>query len=269
MIKIDVITIFPDIFDGTLRFGVIKEAFKKNLCQLNIYNLRDFSDYKHGRIDDRPYGGGSGMILMPEPLEKAITFIKKKNKVKNDKEKQKTVLLTPRGEKLSPTRLKYLSNLENMILICGRYEGIDQRVVDSLVDLELSIGDYVLTGGELAAMIVIDALTRLIPGALGGEDSAEKDSFSNNLLEHAHFTRPRSFGGLEVPEVLLSGNHKEIEIWRLEASLIRTFLKRQDLMKGRAYSRQEIKILKKWCRDIEKIIQAQSSCGANPLSGSQ
>lgn len=229
MIKIDVITIFPDIFDGTLRFGVIKEAFKKNLCRLNIYNLRDFSDYKHGRIDDRPYGGGSGMILMPEPLDQAITFIKKKNKVKNDKEKQKTVLLTPRGEKLSPTRLKYLSNLENMILICGRYEGIDQRVVDSLVDLELSIGDYVLTGGEIPAMVIIDGVIRLLPGVVGKEESLKTESFEDDLLDWPQYTRPEVFKGVSVPGVLLSGNHKKIKKWRKERSLEITQTRRPDL----------------------------------------
>ncbi|GAH13945.1 unnamed protein product, partial [marine sediment metagenome] len=148
MLKIDVVTIFPDMFDNIIEFGVLKEAFKKNICQLNIYNLRDFSNYKRGRVDDRPYGGGPGMVLMPEPIDGAITFIKKKNKIKK-KEKQKTILLAPRGEKMNQNKLKYLVNLENIILICGRYEGVDQRVIDSLIDFEISIGDYVLTGGEI------------------------------------------------------------------------------------------------------------------------
>ncbi len=229
MIKIDVITIFPDIFDNIARFGVIKEAFKKNLCQLNIYNLRDFSDYKHGKIDDRPYGGGSGMILMPEPLDRAIAFIKKKSKVKNVKEKQKTVLLTPRGGKLNQTVLKYLSNLENVILICGRYEGIDQRVVDSLVDLELSIGDYVLTGGEIPAMVIIDGVIRLLPGVVGKEESLKTESFENNLLDYPQYTRPEVFKGMSVPGILLSGDHKKIKKWRKEMSLEITRTRRPDL----------------------------------------
>ena len=229
MISIDVITIFPDIFDGTSGFGVVKEAFKKNLCQLNIYNLRDFSDYKHRKIDDRPYGGGSGMILMPEPLDRAITFIKKKNKVRNEKEKQKTVLLTPRGEKLNQARLKHLSKLENVILICGRYEGIDQRVVDSLVDLELSIGDYVLTGGEIPAMVIIDGVIRLLPGVVGKKESLKTESFENNLLDWPQYTRPEIFKGMPVPGVLLGGNHKKIRKWRRERSLEITRTKRPDL----------------------------------------
>jgi len=229
MIKIDVITIFPDIFDDVAGFGVIKEAFKKNLCQLNIYNLRDFSDYKHGRIDDRPYGGGSGMILMPEPLDRAITFIKKKNKIKNVREKQKTVLLTPGGERLNQTGLKYLSKLENVILICGRYEGIDQRVVESLVDLELSIGDYVLTGGEIPAMVIIDGVLRLLPGVVGKEESLKTESFEDNLLDYPQYTRPEVFKGVSVPRVLLSGDHKKIKKWRKERSLEITRKRRPDL----------------------------------------
>lgn len=228
MIKIDVITIFPDIFDGIAAFGVVKEAFKKNLCKLNIYNLRDFSDYKHGRVDDRPYGGGTGMVLMPEPLDKAVNFIRKKNKVGN-KEKQKTLLLTPRGNKLNQAGLKYLAGLENIILICGRYEGVDQRVIESLVDLELSIGDYVLTGGEVPAMVIIDGVIRLLPGVVGKEESLKTESFENNLLDYPQYTRPEIFKGMSVPGVLLSGNHKKIKKWRKEKSLEITKTKRPDL----------------------------------------
>jgi len=228
MIKIDVITIFPEIFDGITAFGVIKEAFKKNLCKLNIYNLRDFSDYKHGRVDDRPYGGGTGMVLMPEPLDRAVNFIRKKNKVGN-KEKQKTLLLTPRGNKLNQAGLKYLAGLENIILICGRYEGVDQRVIESLVDLELSIGDYVLTGGEVPAMVIIDGVIRLLPGVVGKEESLKTESFENNLLDYSQYTRPEIFKGMSVPGVLLSGNHKKIKKWRKEKSLEITRTKRPDL----------------------------------------
>jgi len=228
MIKIDVITIFPDIFDDITGFGVIKEAFKKNLCQLNIYNLRDFSNYKHGRIDARPYGGGTGMILMPEPLYGAITFIKRKNKIRS-KGKQKTILLTPRGKKLDQAGLKYLASLENIILICGRYEGVDQRVVESLVDLELSIGDYVLTGGEIPAMVIIDGAIRLLPGVVGKEESLKTESFENNLLDHPQYTRPEVFKGMSVPDILLSGDHKKIRKWRKEKSLEVTRTRRPDL----------------------------------------
>jgi tRNA (guanine37-N1)-methyltransferase len=228
MIKIDIITIFPDIFDGITTFGVIKEAFKKNLCKLNIYNLRDFSDYKHGRVDDRPYGGGTGMVLMPEPLYKAVSFIRNKNKVKN-KEKQKTVLLTPRGIKLDQAGLKYFAGLENIILICGRYEGVDQRVIESLVDLEVSIGDYVLTGGEIPAMVIIDGVIRLLPGVVGKEESLKTESFENNLLDYPQYTRPVNFKGMPVPDVLLSGDHNKIKKWREDKSLEATRTKRPDL----------------------------------------
>jgi len=228
MIKIDVITIFPEIFDGITAFGVIKEAFKKNLCKLNIYNLRDFSDYKHGRVDDRPYGGGTGMVLMPEPLDRAVNFIRKKNKVGN-KKKQKTLLLTPRGNKLNQAGLKDLAGLENIILICGRYEGVDQRVIESLVDMELSIGDYVLTGGEVPAMVIIDGVIRLLPGVVGKEESLKTESFENNLLDYPQYTRPEIFKGMSVPGVLVSGNHKKIKKWRKEKSLEITRTKRPDL----------------------------------------
>jgi len=229
MLKIDVVTIFPDMFDNIIEFGVLKEAFKKNICQLNIYNLRDFSNYKRGRVDDRPYGGGPGMVLMPEPIDGAITFIKKKNKIKK-KEKQKTILLAPRGEKMNQNKLKYLVNLENIILICGRYEGVDQRVIDSLIDFEISIGDYVLTGGEIPAMVIIDGVIRLLPGVVGKEESLKLESFEDNLLDYPQYTRPPVFKGMAVPKILLSGNHKDIQKWRKEKSLEITRIRRPDLI---------------------------------------
>lgn len=228
MLKIDVITIFPKMFDNIVEFGVIKEAFKKNICRLNIYNLRDFSSYKHGRVDDRPYGGGPGMVLMPEPIDNAIIFIKKRNKVKN-KEKQKVVLLFPRGEKLDQSKLKYMSGLENIILICGRYEGVDERIIDSLIDFEISIGDYVLSGGEIPAMVTIDGVVRLFPGVVGKEESLKSESFEKNLLDYPQYTRPPVFKGLAVPEILLSGNHKDIKKWRKEKAMEMTRIRRPDL----------------------------------------
>jgi len=229
MLKIDVVTIFPDMFDNIIEFGVLKEAFKKNICQLNIYNLRDFSNYKRGRVDDRPYGGGPGMVLMLEPIDGAITFIKKKNKIKK-KEKQKTILLAPRGEKMNQNKLKYLVNLENIILICGRYEGVDERVIDSLIDFEISIGDYVLTGGEIPAMVIIDGVIRLLPGVVGKEESLKLESFEDNLLDYPQYTRPPVFKGMAVPKILLSGNHKDIQKWRKEKSLEITRIRRPDLI---------------------------------------
>ncbi|OFW64578.1 MAG: tRNA (guanosine(37)-N1)-methyltransferase TrmD [Actinobacteria bacterium RBG_19FT_COMBO_36_27] len=228
MLIIDVITIFPGIFDNIVDFGVIKEAFKKNICQLNIYNLRDFSGMKQDRVDDRPYGGGPGMVLMPEPIDNAVAFIKKKNKIKK-KERQKVILLSPVGEKLGQSKLKYLSKLENMILICGRYEGVDQRVIDLLVDFEISIGDYVLTGGEIPAMVIIDGVVRLLPGVVGKEESLKIESFEKNLLDYPQYTRPPVFKGMAVPDILLSGNHKRIQKWRKEKSEKITWIKRPDL----------------------------------------
>ena len=228
MLKIDIITIFPKIFDNITEFGIIKEAFKKNICRLNIYNLRDFSDYKQGKVDDRPYGGGPGMVLMPEPIDNAITFIKKRNKIKN-KERQKVVLLSPSGEKLNQNRLKYMSGLENIILICGRYEGIDERVMEYLVDFEISIGDYVLSGGEIPAMVIVDGAIRLLPGVVGKEESLKSESFEKNLLDYPQYTRPPVFKGMAVPEILLSGNHKDIEKWRKEKSMEMTRTRRPDL----------------------------------------
>jgi tRNA (guanine37-N1)-methyltransferase len=204
------------------------------------------------------------MVMKPEPLAASIRA------AKADLPSSKTILLTPQGRVFDQNTAQELaSSEEGLIFVCGRYEGVDERICQDFTDDEISIGDYVLTGGELAAMVIIDAVTRLIPGVLGGADSAEKDSFSGDILEHAHYTRPRTFEGSSVPEVLLSGNHKEIEKWRLETSLIRTFLKRPDLLEKRQLSRQETDILEKWRSDIENIICSQSVCRTDSLSGDQ
>jgi tRNA (guanine37-N1)-methyltransferase len=203
------------------------------------------------------------MVMKPEPLAAAIRAATQKAPL------SKRILLTPQGRRFDSNVAHELSSMDGLILICGRYEGVDERICLDLIDDEISIGDYVLTGGELAAMVIIDAVARLIPGTLGGEESAEKDSFSDSVLEYAQYTRPRSFEGHDVPEILLSGNHKKIENWRLETSLIRTFLKRPDLLENKALTKQEIEILKKWCVDIEKIIHNQSLYGPGTLSGGQ
>ena len=258
-----VLTIFPEMFESFWDHGIIKRALASKKITASALNIRDFAEGRHRMTDDRPYGGGCGMVMKPEPLASAIRHVKK------SAPSSKTVLLSPQGQVFNQHFARELASVEGLILVCGRYEGVDERICQGFIDCELSIGDYVITGGELAAMVVIDSVTRLIPGALGGEDSAEKDSFSSDLLEHAHYTRPRVFEGSEVPEVLLSGNHGEIEKWRHETSLIRTFLKRKDLLGKRLLSSQEIEILEKWCRDIEKIIHAQSLCGSDTLSGNQ
>ena len=258
-----VLTIFPEIFSSFWEHGIVRRALIQNRICASALDIRDFAGGRHRVTDDRPYGGGCGMVMKPEPLAAAIRAAMKLAPT------ARRVLLTPQGRVFDQHMASALSAHEGLILICGRYEGMDERVGDGLIDDEISIGDYVLTGGEVAAMVVMDALTRLIPGVLGGSESAAKDSFSDNLLEHAHYTRPDNFEGEAVPEILLSGNHKEIEKWRLESALVRTFLKRKELLKNRSLSQPELEILEKWCRDIEEIIYTQSLRGADTLSGDQ
>ncbi len=228
-LKIDVITIFPKLFEGITDYGVIKEGINKKICEVNIYNLRDFSDDKHKKVDDRPYGGGPGMVMTIQPIDTAVNFIKNKNLGVN-KEMQKVILLSPQGELLNQKKLRYLSQLENIILICGRYEGVDERVKQLVADLEISIGDYILTGGEIPAMVIIDGVIRLLKGVVGKEQSIINESFEHNLLDFPQYSRPEIYRGLRVPEVLLSGNHKEIEKWRMEKSIELTRQKRPDLI---------------------------------------
>ncbi len=258
-----VLTIFPEMFDGFWEHGIIRRAILHKLIVASAVNIRDFAAGKHRVTDDRPFGGGCGMVMKPEPLAGAVRAAQKKLPG------AKTILLSPQGRLFDQRLAGELLEADGLILVCGRYEGVDERICHQYIDDEVSIGDFVLSGGELPAMVVIDALTRLIPGALGNEDSAEQDSFANDRLKHAHYTRPAVFEGRRVPDVLRSGNHEAIDKWRLESSLIRTFLKRPDLMTNRSLSRAEIEILTKWCRDIEGIIQAQSVCGADSLSGDQ
>ncbi len=247
--KFTVLSIFPEMINSFLEYGIIRRAIEKQKISASCIDIRDFAEGKHRITDDRPYGGGCGMVMKPEPLSGAIRYVQEKQPG------SKTILLSPQGRPFDQKLARKFVDLSGLTLVCGRYEGVDERISHNLIDDEISIGDYVLTGGELAAMIVIDAVTRLIPGTLGGEDSADKDSFEEGLLEHAHYTRPRKFEGEDVPEVLLSGNHKEIDNWRLESSLMRTLLKRPDLLKAKPLSQQEIEILEKWGRNIEEIKQ--------------
>ena len=249
--KFVVLTIFPEMFEPFWAHGIIRRAIEHEKIFASAVNIRDYATDRHQVTDDRPYGGGSGMVMKPEPLAEAIRAAQKKIPV------AATVLLTPQGRAFDQNMAGELASFDGLVLICGRYEGIDERICDELIDYEISIGDYVLTGGELGAMIIIDAVTRMIPGTLGAEDAAENDSFSNGLLEHAHYTRPRVFEGKEVPGVLLSGHHQEIEKWRLESSLMRTLLKRPDLLNKKNLNRQEIEILEKWRREINKILEFQ------------
>ena len=245
---IDVLTIFPEMVEPFFANGMIRLAIERGIISASAVNIRDFATGKHRVTDDKPYGGGCGMVMKPEPLGGAIRHLREKHP------HARTILLSPQGRPFSQSVAHELSSYDSLVFICGRYEGVDDRVCHNLVDEEISIGDYVLTGGELGAMVVIDAVTRLLPGVLGGDESAEKDSFTGGLLEHAHYTRPYEFEGEKVPDVLLSGNHAEIERWRRETSLIRTFLKRPDLLEEREFSRDEAVILKNWCRKIDRLL---------------
>ena len=242
-----ILTIFPEIFDSFLSHGIIRRAMEAKIISVRPMDIRDFAKGKHRITDDRPYGGGAGMVMKPEPLASAISEAKKQLPG------GKTILLSPQGRPFKQSVASELSLLDGLIFICGRYEGFDERIYP-YIDDEISIGDYVLTGGEPAAMVIIDAVTRLLPGSLGSEDSAENDSFSDHRLEHAHFTRPPEFEDESVPGVLLSGNHGEIENWRLESSLVRTLLKRPDLLERKELSTKEKEILKRWCEQIERLI---------------
>lgn len=256
-----VLTLFPEMFECFWENSIIRRALEQKFISASTVNIRDFATDRHRTVDDRPYGGGCGMVMKPEPLAAAIRSVKKPD--------SRAVLLSPQGRRFDQSLAEDMAGEKELVFVCGRYEGIDDRICLDFIDDEISIGDYVLTGGELAVMVVIDAVTRLIPGVLGGDDSAEKDSFSDGLLEHGHFTRPGVFEGEGVPDVLLSGNHREIEQWRLENSLIRTFLKRPDLLKNREPDPRETEILKKWCAEIEGLIRKQSLPGSDPLSGCQ
>ena len=239
--KIDILTLFPSMFDGIINETILKRARKSGKVKISVHNLRDWSKDKHNKVDDRPYGGGPGMVLQSQPVFNAIAEIlgcsvasltKNKNKIKK---KARIVFLTPQGKKLEQKVVKRLEKHKHLILICGHYEGIDERVRKHLVTDEVSIGDYVLTCGEIPAMVLIDAVVRLIPGVLGHKDSNKLESFSENLLEYPHYTRPADFCGLKVPKELLSGNHKKIEKWRRAQSIKRTKQRRPELLMSKNY----------------------------------
>lgn len=206
--QFDIITIFPDIFDSYFSESILGRAQKEGLIEINIHNLRDFTDDKHKTVDDKPYGGGAGMVMMPGPIFKAVKNIKPEKRVRK-------ILFSAKGKKFTQKDARRLSKYDQLIMICGRYEGVDERVASDLVDEEISVGDFVLTGGEIPAMIMLDAVSRLLPGVLGNHESLSEESFSEEgLIEYPQYTRPEDFEGMKVPEVLLSGNHAEIEAWR-------------------------------------------------------
>ncbi len=255
------LTIFPELFDPFWSTGIVGRAVESGVVEVDAIDIRDFAADRHRTVDDRPYGGGAGMVMKPEPLAAAIRAAKARSP------SARVVLLSPQGRPFCQSAARELSRLDGLIFVCGRYEGVDERVCLDLVDEELSVGDFVLTGGELPAMIVMDAVTRLLPGALGGEGAAENDSFAEGLLEHGHYTRPPEFEGEPVPPVLRSGNHAAIDRWRRETALIRTFLKRPDLLRERRLSPEERSILRKWGEEIADIIQAPAVSGADSSSG--
>ena len=231
----NILTIFPEIFD-IFNVGLISKSIKKNLIKINTFDIRENSVNKHNHVDSKPYGGGEGMVMMAEPLVKTLSSIKKR-------QLGKVIYLSPQGKQLDQKRVKSLAARKNITLICGRYEGIDQRVIEKYVDEEISIGDFVLSGGEYAAICLIDAISRHIPGVLGNKDSYLKDTFSDGLLKGNVYTKPEIFEDMQVPEVLLSGNHKEIQKWKLENSLLQTFLKRPDLLAKKKLSKKHKKLL--------------------------
>jgi tRNA (guanine37-N1)-methyltransferase len=232
--RIDIITIFPKMFAPVLGESIIKRAQAKGKLKLYIHDLRDFTSDKHRKVDDRTFGGGSGMVMRPEPIFNAVEYVKSQSK---KVKKSQVVLLCPQGKKLTQAHAKKLAREKHLILICGHYEGVDERVRKEIVDEEVSIGDYVLTGGELPAMVLVDSVTRLIPGVLGDKNSLNFESFEGNLLEYPQYTRPSDFRGMLVPDILLSGNHIKIEAWRKEESVKRTRLRRPDLFKKRGEMR--------------------------------
>jgi len=226
MMKIDVLSIFPEMFTGVLGHSILKKAAEKQAVSYQIVNFRDYADNRHQTVDDYPYGGGAGMVLKPQPIFDAVEDLVQKAETKQPR----VVLMCPQGERYTQKKAEELSKEDHLIFICGHYEGYDERIRDHLITDEISIGDYVLTGGELGAMVVIDSVVRLLPGVLGSEESHIQDSFSTGLLEHPHYTRPADFRGMLVPDVLTSGNHRMIEEWRKKESLRRTHLRRPDLL---------------------------------------
>jgi tRNA (guanine37-N1)-methyltransferase len=247
--KFIALTIFPELIEAFWGNGILRRAITSGVIEATALNVRNYAAGRHRVTDDRPYGGGCGMVMKPEPLTAAIEA------ARGQAPEAMVILMSPQGRPFDQTTAVELAGREALILICGRYEGIDERVANRYVDAEISIGDYVLTGGELPAMVVMDAVTRLLPGTLGNEDSAEQDSFSNQRLDHAHYTRPPEFDGMQVPEVLQSGHHGEIAKWRLADALMRTLVKRPDLLDQGELSREERQLLEKWRSEIERITQ--------------
>lgn len=240
--KFDVITLFPEMFDAITKYGITSRALQQKIYDVQFWNPRDFTTDNHKTVDDRPYGGGPGMVMLVEPLEQAIGSAKVSQAEKNIE--SWVIHLSPAGKPLTHEKVMQLSKKQGLVLLASRYEGVDQRLIDALVDEEISIGDYVLSGGELPAMALMDAIVRLLPGSLGDSDSAIEDSFVDGLLDCPHYTRPEEYKGVKVPDVLTSGNHAKIKQWRLKMSLKRTRDQRPDLLAARPLTKEEARLLK-------------------------
>jgi tRNA (guanine37-N1)-methyltransferase len=260
--KADIVTIFPDFFRGPLEYGITRRAQEMGLVEIQVHDLREFTHDRHRTVDDRPFGGGEGMVLKPEPLFECLESmgVSPREERLAGRVKQSVVLLSAQGQRFTQKVATELALLDRIVLVCGRYEGVDERVTDFLADRELSIGDYVLSGGEIGAAVIVEALMRLLPGAVGNERSTQQESFtvdskakgsdgadstcgSNGLLDYPHYTRPAEFRGIAVPEALMSGNHEEIRKWRRQRALEKTFRNRPDLLEGAALNEEDKKFL--------------------------
>ncbi|WP_152392435.1 tRNA (guanosine(37)-N1)-methyltransferase TrmD [Paenibacillus guangzhouensis] len=248
--RMDVLTLFPEMFEGVFHSSILGKAQEKGIVQLQAHNFREHANNKHNTVDDYPYGGGGGMVLKPEPIFSAVESL-----IEPDAAKPRVILMCPQGERYTQAKAEELAKEEHLILICGHYEGYDERIREFLVTDELSVGDYVLTGGELPAMTIIDSVARLLPGVLGNETSAVTDSFSTGLLEYPHYTRPADFRGMKVPDILLSGHHANVEAWRKQQSLRRTLERRPDLLEHIELNKKE----QKWLQEIKKDMTQENN----------
>lgn len=243
MMNIDVLTLFPEMFEGVFGHSILKKAAENEAVTYNVVNFREYADNKHKTVDDYPYGGGAGMVLKPQPIFDAVEDLRSKSGAS-----PRVILLCPQGERYTQKKAEELAEADHLIFVCGHYEGYDERIREHVVTDEISIGDFVLTGGELGAMVVIDSVVRLLPGVLGNQESHMKDSFSTGFLEHPHYTRPADFRGIKVPDVLMSGNHRLVEEWRAKESLRRTYLRRPDLLEDAELTSEQ----QKWLNEIKK-----------------
>lgn len=244
MMEIDILTLFPEMFSGVLGQSILQRAADKSAVSYHLHNFREYADNKHKTVDDYPYGGGAGMVLKPQPIFDAVAALTAEAK----DEKPRIILLCPQGQRYTQKKAEEFAREKHLMFICGHYEGYDERIRTHLVTDEISIGDYVLTGGELGAMVIIDSVVRLLPDVLGKEESYQQDSFTTGLLEHPHYTRPADFRGLKVPEILMSGNHQLIEEWRTKESLKRTLTRRPDLLEGIELTKEH----ENWLEEIKK-----------------